>query len=340
MLAIRQQRRPALFRAAATTGAIILLATACGGNKTSDADPAKPVEIGVTVSNATEPYVIPWLVGQEQKFFLQHGVDITEIVPSKGGSTTLRNMLSGDLPIADIGFTSVIESITADAPVVVVGGAVQSAYGLDFYAMADGPVRDIDDAEIWSYTNPESVTQALTYMLPERAGATGDVQRVASGGVGEGIALLESGDVDVTVIPPSILAKDVSRFREIVSSANYLDPFQQSVIATTPKYAQAHPGVIKAVLAAYQQAVDWIAKHPAEAAESYARYSDIEPALAEDIVKQALAHQHWGVGFNAAAIQTAIDAKQLAGGEHTDTCKVFDATYLPEGAATDLPADC
>jgi NitT/TauT family transport system substrate-binding protein len=319
----------------------VLIATSACGTNEKDAAPDDPVTIGVTVSNATEPYVIPWLVGQQQGFFANRGVIIDQIVPSKGGSTTLRNMLSGDLPIADIGLTSVIESIGQGAPVRVVGGAVQSAYGLDFYAMSDRPIQSIKDIKVWAYTSPESVTQALTYILPQRAGVRTDVQRVASGGVGEGIALLESGDVDVTVVPPSVAAKDTSRYREVVTATDYLKAFQQSVIATTPEYSESHPATVRAVLAGYQESVDWITAHPAEAGAVYAKYSDLEPKLAGDIVERALKQRNWGVGFNAEAIKVAIEAKRLAGSDaDADVCSVFFPEYLPAGAGTELPADC
>jgi len=315
--------------------------TACSGEDSRDADPDNPVTIGVTVSNSTEPYVIPWLVAMEEGFVEDRGVIVEEIVPSKGGSTTLRNMFSGDLPIADAGLSSVIESAAADAPVTVVGGATQSAYGLDFYALADSGIEDVDDINTWSYTSPGSVTQSLTFMLPEVAGVTHEVERVAAGGVGEGIALLESGDVDATVIPPSISSQNTDKYRLVVSSAEYLTEFQQTLITTTPEYAESHPGVVEAITAGYQEAVDWIGENPEEAGKYYGEYVDIDPALATQVVTDALTFTNWGVGFNAEAISTAIDATKAAGFEgEFDVCATFDPDFLPDGASTDLPEDC
>ncbi|EGD44669.1 putative lipoprotein [Nocardioidaceae bacterium Broad-1] len=327
----------------AVAGLTLLSATACGGGDGGDANADDPVDIDVTVSNATEPYVIPWLVAKEQGFFADRGVNVNEIIPSKGGSTTVRNMLSGDLPIADVGFSSVLESVDAGAPVTVVGGATQSTYVLDFYTMADNKdIQTIDDIKVWAYTNPESVTQAMTYILPEVAGVDGaDVKRVASGGAGEGIALLEAGDVDAAVVVPSVLAKEPGKFREVVSSAEYLDAFQQSVITTTPEYAEENPGVVEAVVAGYQEAVDWITANPEDAGAIYAEYSDIDTNVATDIVKKALSLDNWGAGFNPDAIDQAYKAAQTAGFDgDVDLCDVFDADFLPDGASTDLPVDC
>ncbi|HEY6573975.1 MAG TPA: hypothetical protein VI029_03385, partial [Mycobacterium sp.] len=71
----------------------VLTLSACGGGTGTDASADNPVTIDVPVSNATEPYVIPWLVGKDQGFFKDRGVIVDKIVPSKGGSTTLRNLL-------------------------------------------------------------------------------------------------------------------------------------------------------------------------------------------------------------------------------------------------------
>lgn len=330
------------YAAASATALLCLPLTACGGDDIADASADEPVTIGVSVSNATEPYVIPWLVAQDQGFFEERRVIVDEIVPSKGGSTTVRNMLSGDLPIAEAGFTAVIESQEAGAPVTVVGGATRSVYGLDFYALASNTaVREIGDVRTWAYTSPQSVTQALTFMLPDAAGVGGDVERVESGGVGEGIALLESGDVDVAVVPPSVVAKNPEAFHQVVSSADYLQSFQQSVITTTPEYAESHPGVVEAITAGYGEAVEWIEANPEGAGQLYAEYSDVDPGIATQVVEAALSHDNWSIGFDAAAIQTAAEAMKVAGFEgEIAYCDLFDPAFLPEGASADLPTDC
>lgn len=322
----------------AGASAAVLALSACGGNS-ADAGDAKSFDIAV--SNATEPYSIPWLVGKDQGFFEKRGVTIGEIVPGKGGGTTVRNMLSGDLPIADVGFTSVLESSEAGAALTVVGGATQSVYGLDFYALAkNDAVRKIGDISRWAYTNPQSVTQALTYMLPKVAGATQKIERVSSGGIGEGIALLEAGDADVAVVPPSVVAKD-HKFRVVVSSADYLKHFQQSVIATTPEFAEQHPDTVKAVVAGYAEAVEFIRENPDEAARLYADYIDVDVESAKSLVENAVRYDNWGAGFNAEAIEQAVEAQRIARGtDELEFCGLFQAEFLPEGASGALPDEC
>ncbi len=311
--------------------------SACGGGD----DASEVTSFDIAVSNASEPYSIPWLVGKDQGFFEDRGVTIGDIVPGKGGGTTVRNMLSGDLPIADVGFTSVLESSEAGAPLTVVGGATQSVYGLDFYALdANAEVNSIEDIGTWAYTNPQSVTQALTFMLPQVAGVEKTVERTSSGGVGEGVALLEAGDVDVAVVPPSVVAKS-DKFRVVVSSADYLEKFQQSVIATTPEFAEQNPETVEAVVAGYAEAVEFIRENPQEAADLYAEYIEIDPAAAKAIVDHALDYDNWGAGFDAEAIEQAVEAQRIAmDSEELEFCDLFQDDFLPAGVSDTLPSEC
>ncbi|MFF4053906.1 ABC transporter substrate-binding protein [Streptomyces chartreusis] len=323
--------------AAGTTGAVLML-SACGGE---GSDAASATSFDIAVSNATEPYSIPWLVGKDQGFFEKRGVTIGDIVPSKGGGTTIRNMLSGDLPIADVGFTSVLESGAAGMPLTVVGGATQSVYGLDFYTLdSNKRVRTINDIREWAYTNPQSVTHALSFILPEVARTTQKIERTSSGGVGEGVALLEAGDVDVAVVPPSVVAK-TDKFRKVISSADYLKKFQQSVIITTPEYAERNPGTVKAVVAGYAESVKFIRDNPDRAAKLYADYINIDTRTAKSLVDKAITYDNWGAGFNAEAIEQAVKAQRIAmDGRKTKFCDLFQTTFLPKDLPSTLPAEC
>ncbi|PXY23215.1 ABC transporter substrate-binding protein [Prauserella sp. PE36] len=321
----------------ACTATAALMLSACGGS--GDAEGVTSFDIAV--SNASEPYSIPWLVGKDQGFFEKRGVTIGEIVPGKGGGTTVRNMLSGDLPIADVGFTSVLESSEAGTPLTVVGGATQSVYGLDFYTLdSNTDVQSIEDIGNWAYTNPQSVTQALSFILPEVAGATQKIQRTSSGGVGEGVALLEAGDVDVAVVPPSVVAK-TDKFRVVVSSADYLKKFQQSVITTTPEFAERNPDTVKAVVAGYADAVEFIRENPEKAAKLYADYIDVDVESATSIVEKAIEYDNWGAGFDAEAIEQAVEAQRIAM-DRTDLefCDLFQNTFLPGNVRSTLPTEC
>ncbi|MXP23847.1 ABC transporter substrate-binding protein [Gordonia sp. HNM0687] len=330
-----------MIRVGTTMAAGALVASLALSACSADGDGGYATSFDIAVSNATEPYSIPWLVGKDQGFFEDRGVTIGDIVPSKGGGTTIRNMLSGDLPIADVGFTSVLETQGSGADLTVVGGATQSVYGLDFYSLSsNADIEGINDISRWAYTNPQSVTQALTFILPQVAGATQPIERVSSGGVGEGVALLEAGDVDVAVVPPSVVAK-TDKFRVAVSSADYLEKFQQSVITTTPEFAADNPDTVRAVVAGYAESVDHIRAHPDDAAQLYADYIGIDLEAAKTIVGKAVQYDNWGAGFNADAIEQAVQAQRVAmDTDDLEFCNLFHDDFLPDDVSDTLPDEC
>ncbi|MCE0763694.1 ABC transporter substrate-binding protein [Pseudonocardia kujensis] len=314
--------------------------TACGSSATEGAP--TPEKIRVTVSNATEPYVIPWLVGDQEGLFEAHGVAVDEIVAGQGGSTTLRNLMSGDLAVGEVSLPAVIDAKLAGTPVTVVGGATRSVYGLDFYALASGPVQTIADARRWAFSSPGSVSESLTHLVPEAAGLAPDaVERVGAGGIGEGVALLEAGEVDVALVPTSLVAKDPQRFRLIASSADYVPAFEQSVMTVRDDYLAAHPRVISGVVAGYQDAVHRIEQDPQRAAEIYADYIGVGPDQARLVVDAALKAQNWSAGFDRPALDNAVRA--MSAGGFTGTvpwCDLVDPSHLPEDVPRDLPLEC
>ena len=75
---------------------------------------------------------------------------------------------SGDLPIAEVGYNSVLDAAPEGVPVMAVGGGVQNTYGGEFYARKDSAgINKQADVRSWAYTNPGSSIYALSFMIPE-----------------------------------------------------------------------------------------------------------------------------------------------------------------------------
>ncbi|GAB2480433.1 ABC transporter substrate-binding protein [Nocardiopsis aegyptia] len=321
--------------------ALLGLGTACSASS-DGADTGDPYQLDVAVLAANEYFSIPWLVGRNQGFFEERGVEIGEIVAGSGGSATLRTQLSGDLPIGEVGYNSVLDAARQGVPVLAVGGGVQNTYGGEFYALRDNDeVDELADIRSWAYTNSGSSIYALSFMLPEVAGLPSDAERVAAGGVGEGVALLEAGEVDVAWLPPTLAAHSKDDFKLVVETQDYIDEFQTSVITTSPQFAESHPDVVEAVLAGYQEAIEWATANPDVAADIYAEHVDVPTDVALEVVRDATEATAWNVGFDARSLEAGTTSAELSGLEgDVDYCTLIDDRFLPQGAVADLPADC
>ncbi|MBY6435675.1 ABC transporter substrate-binding protein [Rhodococcus kroppenstedtii] len=327
----------------ATALAATLGVTACSSDPGPDADPDNPVTIDVTVSAAAEIYSIPWLVAQQQGLFEKHGVIVENIVPGKGGSATMRTLLDGNIPIGEVSYPSIVQADAGGSELRIVGGGTQGPYPMNFYALASNTsIQSIDDVRRWAYTRPNSASDALTRLLPSLAGAdAGRIERVSTGGIGEGLALLEAGSVDIALIPSIVAEQRPEDFRLIVSSPDYLQRFLQSTITTTKDYAASNPGVVRAINAGYTEAVESIRTDPEAAARIYAAYTGFDVPAALAVVERASSVGTWGGGFDPAAIESAQAGVEASGSDRDpDFCTLFDPDFLPAGAATEIPGDC
>ena len=320
--------------------ATAVAAAACGGGSGSGDSEGGVTTIDVSVTHPEDIYSLPWLAGMQQGFFEKRGVKIGKIVPGKGGGTTLRNVLQGGLAVGDVAYPAVAKGHAAGAPVKVVGGALQSLYNVEFYALASNKrINAIEDVRTWAFTNPGSVTESLSYLIPKVAGlGKQPIKRVAAGGTGEGIALLEAGKVDIAVVPPATYLEDPDKFKLIVDSSKYIPKFQQTVLVTSPDYVKEDPDVIKGVLAGDQEGADWVKANPDEAAAMFSKHADLSEDIAKQVVEGAIKDDSWGVAFNADAIASATDALHATDfQEEVPYCDLFTGELLPADAKGSLP---
>lgn len=319
--------------------ATVVAVTACGGGGASSEGGVTTIDI--TVTHPEDIYSLPWVAAMDQGFFERRGVKVGRIVPGEGGGTTLRNLLQGGLAVGDVAYPAVAKGYAAGAPIKVVGGALQSLYNVQFYALASNDrVNSIEDVRTWAFTNPGSVTESLSYLIPEVADLQGQqIKRVASGGTGEGIALLEAGKVDIAVVPPATYLENPDKFKLIVDTTEYLPAFQQTVIVTSPDFVESDPDVVKGVLAGYQEAVAWIKENPDEATKLFMEQSEMPEDIAGQVVEGAIEADSWGVAFNPEAVEAATQALQATDfEEEVPYCELFTDEFLPAEAKGSLPA--
>lgn len=249
----------------------------------------------------------------------------------------------GNIPIGEVSYPSIVQADAGGSELRIVGGGTQGPYPMNFYALASNTsIQSIDDVRRWAYTRPNSASDALTRLLPSLAGAdAGRIERVSTGGIGEGLALLEAGSVDIALIPSIVAEQRPEDFRLIVSSPDYLQRFLQSTITTTKDYAASNPGVVRAINAGYTEAVESIRTDPEAAARIYAAYTGFDVPAALAVVERASSVGTWGGGFDPAAIESAQAGVEASGSDRDpDFCTLFDPDFLPAGAATEIPGDC
>ena len=111
-----------------------------------------------------------YAVAMAKGFFKQQGADVTGILSSDGGGTTVRTMLGGNLAYGEINPTATVTAIQQDADLKIVSDNVQTVAEFIWAVKPDSPIKtaaDLKGRKI-GYTNPRSTSQALAILVLER----------------------------------------------------------------------------------------------------------------------------------------------------------------------------
>lgn len=245
--------------------------------------------ITVSVAQATDINGMPWKVAQSKGFFEREGIVLDKVLPAEGGGATLHNVIAGNLPFGQVATSSLVNAHMKGAPIKIIAGASQVPFEIGWGVLKDSPIKTVKDLEgkTWGFTNAGSVTEAMSFLVPKYAGLNMETtKRVATGGVGAGIALLQSGDVDITFFPPLTEREHANDLRAVVRASDFVPYYELTMIVSSRNYAEKNPEVAKGLLRALQSAIEWIKANPSEAGEMYAASLNVDPEVGKQLIRQ------------------------------------------------------
>ena len=128
-----------------------------------------------------------------------------------------------------------------------------------------------------------------------------DAELVKTGGFGEGVAALDSGQVDIAPIPSRCGRSTRTSIRAVVVASEVLPPLDNVVGVTTVEMAEKKGDFIRAVIRARRKAVIFMREHPDEAAEIVAKAYNIDrrrrPERRENLTtSKTKGVPYWGEG--------------------------------------------
>ena len=279
---------------------------------------------------------MPYAVAMAKGFFKQQGANVTGILSSDGGGTTVRTLLGGNLAFGEVNPTATVIAIQQGADLKIVSDNVQTVAEFIWAVKPDSPIKttaDLKGKKI-GYTNPRSTSQALAILVLEKAGLKPtDAELVKTGGFGEGIVALDLGAVDITPIPEPLWSAHQAKYRAVVRASELLPPLDNVVGVTTSKAAATRGDFIRAVIRARRQAVDYMYANPDEFAEIIAKAYHLTPDVAKSAVKNLLgSHEKSGVKYwsggeiNLKAMNEMMRAQKIVGAlkDDPDWGKIID----------------
>jgi NitT/TauT family transport system substrate-binding protein len=314
---------------------VAALALAAVVNRPSGAEEIAVGNFGVAANG------MPFGVARAKGFFKQEGIDVTGIITSAGGGTSLRNMLAGGVPYGEVNPGVVVAAIQQGADLKLISDNVLTVAEFVWAVKPDSPIKTIQDfkGRKIGYTNPRSTSQGLAMLLLGKAGLKADdVELVRTGGFGEGVAALETGQIDVAPIAEPLWSEFKSKYRAVARASDLLPPLDNVVGVTTANMAAQRGDFIRAVIRARRRAVDFMSANPDEAGDIVAKDYNLAPAVARMAVRSLTTSKtdgvpYWGPGqIHLEGMKRMIEVQRMVGAISgtIDYDKIIDTRFLPD----------
>jgi len=285
---------------------------------------------------------MPFGVAMVKGYFKDEGINVTGLISSAGGGTSLRNVLNGGgVPYGEVNPGVVVSAILAGADLKIISDNVLTVAEFVWAVKPDSPIKTIKDfkGKKIGYTNPRSTSQALDLLLLQSAGLKeSDAELVKTGGFGEGIAALDAGLIDVAAITEPLWSKVKHKYRAVVVASEVLPPLDNVVGVTTVEMAEKKGDFLRAVIRARRKAVKFMIANPDEAAEIVAKQYNIDLEVAKSAVRNLTQSTtkgvpYWGEGaIHMEGLKRMIEVQRSVGaitGE-VDYAKIIDTRFLPD----------
>ena len=284
---------------------------------------------------------MPYAVAMEKGFFKQEGADVSGILSSAGGGTTVRNLMTGHLSFGEIDLAGTVAAVQQGADLKIISEDVLTVAEFVWAVKPDSPIKTLQDlkGKKIGYTNPRSTSQALDILLLEQAGLKPDAaELVKTGGFGEAVVALNTGLIDASALADPVWSKNKAQFRILVTANDALPPLCNVIGVTTGEAAASKGDFIRAVLRGRRKAVEFMSTHPDEAAAIVAKAYNLDVDVVKSTINNLIAPSkagvpYWGPGnFDMAGMDRMIRAQKLVGalsGE-VDWSKLVDTSFLPD----------
>jgi NitT/TauT family transport system substrate-binding protein len=282
-------------------------------------------------------YGAPYAVAMEKGYFKDRGVNVTGILTSTGGGTSVRNTLAGDLPYGEVALPAAIEAINAGQPLKIIGSGVESVGDILWIVKPDSPLSSIKDlvGKKVGFTAPGSVTNMLILMALKAQGIDAkQVQLMPAGGIGANLAAVLSGAIDAGMNGEPLWSESKGKVKPVFWTKDVLPPnMTQTVAITTTDFAKTGGDTLRALLEGRRKGVQFIQQNPDEAADITAKAYSGDAALYREVFRHFLEIKYWGEGrFDFDGMNRMVEGLQIVGKQKgpVDWPKVVDGSFLPK----------
>jgi len=282
-------------------------------------------------------YGAPYAVAMAKGFFKQHGVDITGILTSAGGGTSVRNMLASDLPFGEVALSAAVAAINHGEPLKILFGGVDTVDDILWIAKPGSPLhsfKDLRDKRV-AFTSPGSATNMILLMALKAQGMTqADMHLIAAGDIGANLTAVLTGAVDAGMTGEPVWSENQGKVQAVFHTCDVLPcNMMQSVGVTTIAYLNTAAGqqTLAGIYAGRREGVEYIYAHPDEAADIVAKAYSGDPALYRKVFQGFVKIKYWTPGIiDKEGMDHMVEGLQIMGQQRgpVDWDKMIDARFI------------
>ncbi|TAJ35245.1 MAG: ABC transporter substrate-binding protein [Reyranella sp.] len=238
-------------------------------------------------------YGVPYAIAMEKGYFKQAGVDITGILTSKGGGTSVRNMMAGDTLFAEVALPAALSAIKEGFNIKIISGGTdgRSSFWVTRPNEAIDKAADLKGKR-FVYSRPKSVSESITLaVLKSWDVPVADVKMVAIGDFGAGLTALEHNKIDIAIIPEPIYSQKEKagvKYKVLPWLDEKLPAYAQTVGIATDEAIAKHGPKLKAVIEARRKGVEFLYANPKESAAILAKAYNLPPDVAASAINNIL----------------------------------------------------
>ncbi len=231
---------------------------------------AEELKVGYSAITANQ---VPLWITKEARLFEKNGLEVT-LVFIEGGSKTTQVLLAGDVPIVQVGASSVVQSRLAGSDAVIIAGAFNT---LNFKVVTVPEIKEpkqLRGKTLGTSRFGSSNDFAARFMLehyglvPDR-----DVSIIQIGAEPARFAALKAGAIHAMLVevPTTLQAKKLG-FNIIADLGELGLEYQHTAIATTQGFIQKRSEVVRRFMKAYVEGIHYYKTHKAESLAVIAKY--------------------------------------------------------------------
>lgn len=276
-------------------------------------------------------YGAPYAVAIEKGYYKDAGLNIDGVLTSKGGGTTMRNVMASDLPYGEVALAAVIAAMKQGIDLKIVHNGVRTAGEILWVTTPDSGINAVKDlaGKKVAFTSPKSVTDMLLTMVLDKHKIK--TETVAAGGIGSGLTMVEQKAVVAAPVMDPIWSKMSGKFKPVFMVADELPPMVQTVGVTTSDFAKANKDKLRKLVQARRKAVDFIYANPEETAKIVAKHYNTDEKTILQAVKNLSTLKYWSAGeFEYPAMDNMVRGLQIIGevDGKIDWSKVVDESFV------------